>query len=84
MDAITVLGLVAGALTTAAFVPQLAKTLRSRSAADLSLAMYIVITLGVSLWLIYGILIASAPIIIANIVTLVIALTILILKLKYR
>jgi len=84
MDAITLLGLAAGTLTTASFVPQLAKAWRSRSTKDLSLAMYVVITAGISLWLVYGILISSTPIIIANIVTLGISLTILILKLKFR
>ncbi|MEW6411901.1 MAG: SemiSWEET transporter [Candidatus Zixiibacteriota bacterium] len=84
MDTITLLGLVAGTLTTASFVPQLAKVLRTRSTGDISLAMYIVISLGIFLWLLYGLLIASYPVILANAFTLIIAGTILILKIRYR
>jgi len=84
MDAVTLLGLVAGTLTTAAFVPQLIKVWRSRSTRDISLAMYGIITTGILLWLIYGILIDSVPVIAANAVTLVVALMILALKIRHR
>lgn len=82
MDLVTVLGLVAGSLTTGAFLPQLIKVLKSRSTTDISLLMYIVICIGILLWLIFGICTSSIPVIAANAVTLVIAGTILILKIR--
>lgn len=84
MDSITLLGLVAGTLTTAAFLPQLIKVWKSRSTKDISLAMYIVICLGILLWLIFGLCIGSLPVIAANAVTLLIATAILILKIRFH
>jgi MtN3 and saliva related transmembrane protein len=81
---VTILGYLAGAMTTLAFLPQLIKVIRSRSTRDISLAMFIVICTGIFFWLVYGILINSLPIILANAVTLVIAGTILILKFRYK
>lgn len=78
------LGTVAGTLTTAAFVPQVLKTWKSRSADDVSLAMFLIFSAGVLLWLIYGMLIGAAPIIIANTVTLALALAILVMKLRFK
>jgi MtN3 and saliva related transmembrane protein len=84
MDWVMVMGLVAGTLTTIAFVPQLLKTWKSRSAEDVSLGMLITFCTGVFLWLLYGLFIRSLPVILANVVTLLLAGTILVLKLKYR
>jgi MtN3 and saliva related transmembrane protein len=84
MDKLTTLGLIAGTLTTAAFVPQLVKVWKSRSTKDISLLMYIVICTGILLWLIYGLLIFDLPIIVANAITFMIALAILILKIRYK
>ncbi len=84
MDAVTLLGLLAGAGTTLGFVPQLVKILRTKSTHDISLWMYVVITTGILLWLIYGMIIGSVPVIAANSVTLVISAMILILKIKYK
>jgi len=84
MNAITLLGLLAGACTTIGFVPQLVKILQTKSTRDISIWMYVVISTGILLWLIYGLIIGSLPVIAANSVTLVISSTILILKLKYR
>lgn len=84
LDGITVLGLLAGTLTTAAFFPQLLQAWRTRSVKDVSLAMYVVICSGIFLWLIYGLLIGSLPVILANVVTLFIAGAILYLKIRYR
>jgi len=81
--ALNVLGFVAGVLTTAAFVPQVLKIWRTRSARDVSLAMYAVFTTGVVLWLVYGIALGSVPIIVANVLTLVLALAVLLMKLRY-
>lgn len=83
MDFTTITGLVAGALTTIAFLPQLIQTWKSRSAKDVSLGMFLIFTTGVLLWVIYGLMIQSLPIIAANTVTLVLAGAILVLKLRY-
>jgi MtN3 and saliva related transmembrane protein len=84
MDSVTLLGLLAGAGTTFGFLPQLVKIIQTKSTRDISLWMYVVITSGILLWLIYGLIIGSIPVIAANAVTLVISATILILKLRYR
>jgi MtN3 and saliva related transmembrane protein len=76
------LGLVAGVLTTAAWLPQIARTWRSRSAADLSWPYLLVFSLGVSLWLLYGVLSNDVPVLAANAVTIV--LVGLLLGLKSR
>jgi MtN3 and saliva related transmembrane protein len=84
MNAIQLLGLVAGSLTTASFLPQVIKTWKSRSAKGLSLSMFLVFCVGVFLWLVYGIMVKDLPIIIANLITLVLASTLLIFKLKFK
>lgn len=78
------LGLTAGALTTAAFVPQVTKTWRSRSTKDISLGMYAIFSLGVLLWLVYGIYIRSLPIVVANAITLALATAIVVFKLRFK
>jgi MtN3 and saliva related transmembrane protein len=84
MGIITVLGLIAGTLTTMAFVPQVLKIRRTRSAADISTGMFVAFCLGVTLWLIYGILNRDVAIVATNSITLVLALTVLILKARYE
>ncbi len=84
MEAATTLGLVAGTLTTVAFFPQVIKTWRSRSAKDISLGMFSIFSAGVFLWLLYGIHIHAMPVIVSNAVTLVLALTILLFKLRFK
>jgi MtN3 and saliva related transmembrane protein len=79
---VTILGFVAGILTTVAFIPQVIKTWRSHSTHDISLAMFAIFTAGVFAWLVYGILLGEPPIIAANAVTLVLAGTILVMKLR--
>ena len=76
-----ILGLVAACLTTASFVPHAILVLRTRNTEGLSLYMYIVFTTGIMFWLVYGILIQSLPIILANLVTVVLASMILSMKL---
>jgi MtN3 and saliva related transmembrane protein len=78
------IGLLAGILTTIAFVPQVIKTWRTRSARDISLGMFAAFTAGVLLWIVYGVLLRAAPIIIANAVTLVLAGAILVMKIRFR
>jgi len=77
------IGSAAATLTTTAFIPQAWKVWRTRHTADISLGMYILFTLGVALWLAYGILLESWPIIIANSVTLLLAGSVLIMKIKF-
>jgi MtN3 and saliva related transmembrane protein len=83
LDWNSVIGLVAGALTTVAFVPQVTKVWRTKSAHDVSLKMFMVFSAGVALWLAYGILLGEWPIILTNAATLVLALAILTMKLRY-
>lgn len=84
MTAIMILGLVAAGLTTVAFIPQVHKTWKTKSAKDLSLGMYLIFTSGVVLWLIYGILREDIPIIAANAVTLSLTLVLLYFKIFYK
>lgn len=77
------IGSAAATLTTVAFIPQAWKIFRSRNTADISLCMYALFTLGVALWLTYGILLAAWPIIIANSITLLVAGAVLVMKLKF-
>lgn len=83
-ELIDVLGWIAGILTTIAFLPQLLKTWKSKSAKDVSLEMMVVFSIGVFLWLIYGFAIGAQPVIACNFVTLILSLLILILKIRYR
>ena len=84
MDIVTVIGLVAGTLTTAAFLPQVVKTWRTRSTKDISLGMFLTLCSGITLWLIYGIATQDFPLILANGVTICLAGTILVFKLRYK
>lgn len=77
------IGSVAAACTTISFLPQLVRVWQRKSAHDISLAMFSLFSLGVACWLVYGIGLGSAPIIVANAMTLVLALAILALKLRY-
>ena len=77
---ITILGYVAATLTTAAFVPQVYKVIRSKNTADISLYMYICFIAGLTAWLVYGIYKIDVAIILANSVTLLLASFILTFK----
>jgi MtN3 and saliva related transmembrane protein len=76
-------GYAAAMLTTLAFVPQAVKTIRSKDTHGISLVMYVMFTIGVGLWLAYGFVLMSWPMILCNAVTLALAATILVLKLRY-
>ncbi len=80
---IDLIGTVAACLTTIAFVPQVIKIWQSKSARDISLPMYACFTIGVVCWLIYGVLIVSVPIIAANVVTLFLAGSVVVMKLRW-
>ena len=84
MNWITALGLVAATLTTVAFLPQVIKTWRMKSAEDLSLGTFGILCTGVACWLAYGLLIGDLPIILANAVTLVLAGSVLVLAIIYK
>lgn len=84
MDMITLIGFLAGGLTTASFLPQVVKTARTRSARDLSEAMLLVFLAGLVLWTFYGMQVGSAPIIAANVITIGLVGAILVMKVKFR
>jgi MtN3 and saliva related transmembrane protein len=81
---LTTLGLAAGLLTTIAYLPQVIKTWKSKSAQDLSWSMLIVLCIGIVLWLAYGFLVQDVPVIAANILTLILVSIILVLKIRYK
>jgi MtN3 and saliva related transmembrane protein len=82
-DLLNVIGILAGTLTTASFVPQAIKIWQTKSAKDVSLGMFFVLATGVGLWVVYGIMAGALPIILANSVTFVLAAVIIALKIKY-
>jgi MtN3 and saliva related transmembrane protein len=83
MIAIDWIGSAAAALTTTSFIPQAVRIIRTRHTTDISLGMYALFTLGVTLWLAYGIQLSSWPIIIANAVTLLLAGAVLVMKIIF-
>lgn len=83
MDLTELTGTIAACCTTASFVPQAWLTFRSRDVSGISLGMYSVFTLGIALWLVYGVMLGAWPVIVANAVTLALASAILGMKLVY-
>ncbi|MHC5035868.1 MAG: SemiSWEET family sugar transporter [Planctomycetota bacterium] len=83
LEITTVLGFAAAVLTTSAFFPQVVQTWRTRSAKDLNLKMFLLLTVGIFLWLVYGIAIGEWPVIVANTVGLLSSLTMLVFKIRY-
>ncbi len=83
MDLISWVGLGAAFCTTVAYVPQVMRIWRTRSTQDISLGMFLVMTMGLILWLIYGFSLGSIPVIAANGATLVLTSIILVLKLRH-
>ena len=81
---IEIVGVIAAILTTSAFVPQVYKTWKSKSAKELSLTMYLVLFTGIVLWFIYGYVIESFAIKLANIITGLLVLMLIYFKLKYK
>ncbi|UHQ19463.1 SemiSWEET transporter [Lysobacter sp. KIS68-7] len=76
-------GYVAATLTTVAFLPQTLKTLRTKDTRGISLRMYVVFTAGVAMWLWYGFVLQSWPMILANVVTLILSTSILVMKIRW-
>jgi MtN3 and saliva related transmembrane protein len=83
MQFIQLIGLVAGTLTTGAYLPQVLRAWRTRSTRDVSLKMYLVMVTGTFLWLVYGIALWNWPIMLSNSASLILTCSILILKLRY-
>jgi MtN3 and saliva related transmembrane protein len=79
-----ILGYLAAILTTSSFVPQAWHTFSTRDVSGISLGMYSVFTVGVACWLGYGLLLGAWPVVVANAITLALAATILVMKLRYR
>ncbi len=79
-----VIGYIAASLTTLSFLPQALHTFRTRDVSGISLGMYALFTTGVALWLVYGLLLAAWPLIVANAITLALALAILLMKLRFK
>ena len=84
MTIATVIGFIAGTLTTVSFVPQVLKTFRTKRCDNLSFGMLSAFASGVCLWLVYGIFLWSAPIIAANLVTLCLLVPLVVMKIRYR
>ncbi len=78
------IGYLAASLTTLSFVPQALHTFRTRDVSGISLGMYSAFTLGVALWLAYGLLLQAWPVVVANAITLALASSILVMKLRFH
>ncbi|MES1148070.1 MAG: SemiSWEET transporter [Bradyrhizobium guangdongense] len=81
--AIKMLGFAAAGCTTLAYAPQFIKVWKTRSTEDISLGMFLMMVLGLVLWLVYGLLSGDAPLVVANAITIVLAGGILYMKLNY-
>jgi MtN3 and saliva related transmembrane protein len=84
MNRTTSIGLLAAACTTISFLPQAIKVIKTKHTKDLSLGMYSLLTAGLCLWFVYGVLVNDLPVILANALSLVLAVIILSYNLKYN
>ncbi len=84
MEHVTFLGLIAGALTTISFLPQVIKIYKTKHAKDLSMPMWVIFLTGTILWIAYGVLTESAPVIFTNIVICALCSSIIIMKIMYK
>ncbi|MES2934231.1 MAG: SemiSWEET transporter [Pseudomonadota bacterium] len=84
MPSSELIGYMAAALTTTAFIPQAWLTWKTRRADGVSLGMYSIFTIGIALWLVYGLQTGAKPVIVSNIITLILASFILIMKIRYK
>jgi MtN3 and saliva related transmembrane protein len=83
-DIVGIMGFIAGLLTTVAFLPQVIKVYKTKSAKDISLPMYVIFTIGIAMWIIYGFLLDSMDILIFNVITFILAITILVYKIRLK
>lgn len=84
MKSIEVLGYIAAILTTSSFLPQMFRIIRTKHTKDISLWMYLVLISGIVLWIMYGFISRSWPVVGANVITLAITTVILVLKIRYK
>ncbi len=84
IDTYEIIGLIAAVLTTSAYVPQVVKTWKIKSADDLSLTMYMAMFIGIILWLLYGIHLNSLAMILANSITAMLTFLLIVFKLRYK
>ena len=84
IDGVSILGFVAGGLTTFAFLPQVIKAWRTKSTHDISMGMVTLTATGILLWFIYGLCLRSLPIALPNFASFILTFTLLVLKIKYR
>lgn len=80
----SIIGFVAAASTTVSFIPQAIKTIKTRQTKDISLLMYALLTFGVLMWTIYGIMVNDLPVLLANGITIIFAAIVLVLKIKHK
>ena len=83
MDAVTILGLLGGALTTSSFLPQVIKSWKTKSTGDVSIWMFLLLTTGIFIWAVYGFMIGSFPVVVANTFSFILSVTMIIFKLIY-
>jgi MtN3 and saliva related transmembrane protein len=83
MQLTDILGYTAAALTTVSFVPQVWRTLRTRDVSGISLKMYSLFTLGIAVWLAYGIALKQTPMLVANSISLVLACAVLVMRVRF-
>ena len=84
MDQISITGYIAGILTTIAFITQVLRAWELKETRDISLAMLVLLAIGIALWAVYGSWIGSLPVVFANVVTLLLVLALLAMKMKYH
>jgi MtN3 and saliva related transmembrane protein len=82
MKLTSIIGFIAAVCTTGSFIPQVYKTIKTKDTKGISLLMYSIFSLGVLLWLVYGIIIKDVPVAVANAVTISLAAVVLVLKIK--
>ncbi|MCL4491927.1 MAG: SemiSWEET transporter [Nitrospirae bacterium] len=84
MNSVTLIGLLAAALTTTSFIPQVIKSWRMKETKDISLWMFLILGTGIFLWMVYGLLIQDLPVILANSISFVLVVVILYFKIRYK
>lgn len=83
IDTNSLIGIIAGIITTSALVPQAIKIYKTKSAKDISLLMFVFLAIGITLWFLYGFLIKALPVILANFVSLILIFSIILMKIRY-
>lgn len=84
MKITTFLGLIAATLTTLSFVPQVVKTWKMKETRDISLSMFVMLAIGIVLWMVYGFIIQDLPVILANCMSFILTTIIIYFKIKYK